>query len=92
MSRYVSKPSHIEAVQWNGYNYVEEVLPFIGSSKALLVPSLLTDDDLVILAGKDGAQGFISVPVGHWIVRAEGDNTHYWPVDPDYFASKYAEA
>jgi hypothetical protein len=84
---YESKPSRIEAVQWTGKNFTE-LMAF--------APVDYEDDDhdpaCYLSAGKDGAQDYVPVPVGHWIVRAEGDDSDYWPVDADYFAAKYQEA
>ena len=37
----------------------------------------------------NGAQGWVPLPVGYWIVWRPGDLSDLWPVDPDYFASKY---
>lgn len=91
--RFRSKPSEIEAVQWTGDND-REVKRFCG-------PNVVRTDPLKhkfygafipegkLLAGKDGAQGWVPVPIGHWIVRTPGDTSDVWPVDPDYFAAKY---
>lgn len=85
MARFRNRPSEIEAVQWTGDN-VAEIAAFgvdystYGNATALS-----------IIAGKDGAQGNVPVPVGHWIVRQPGDLSDHWPVDPDYFAAKYEE-
>jgi hypothetical protein len=84
VTTYRSKPSLIEAVQWTGDNF-HEVIDFGGSYSTEL-------DVLHLLAGKDGAQEYVPVPVGHWIVRSVGDLSDHWPVDPDYFANKYEEA
>lgn len=80
--RYRSTPQEIEAVQWTGSNPAEA---------ASFAPEIVVYEDgqLFILAGKDGAQGLVPVPVGHWIVRSPGDMSDHWPVDPDYFARKY---
>lgn len=88
--RYRSKPSEIEAVQWLGDN-LEEVEAFgVKFRYGPEAPSLA--DPLKIKAGKDGAQGYVPVPLGHWIVRQPGDLSDHWPVDPVYFDSKYEEA
>ena len=44
---------------------------------------------LMLLAGKDGAQGWVPVPNGHWIVCAVGDKSDLWPVHPEIFAATY---
>ena len=83
---YRSKPQHVEAVQWTGDNApeVRAVLP-----EKVRVPA---DGHLLLLAGKDGAQEWVPVPVGHWLVHQPGDLSDVWPVDPDYFAAKYERA
>jgi hypothetical protein len=86
VTTYSSKPSLIEAVQWTGDN-IKEIADF-----GVAFRSRNPEWALEILAGKDGAQDFVPVPVGHWVVRAVGDLTDHWPVDPDYFANKYEEA
>lgn len=94
MGRYRSKPSEIEAVQWTGRNH-DEVRAFLDGSTALGWDANPEQDPtarLLLLAGKDGAQGRVPVPVGHWIVRQPGDLTDHWPVDPDYFDAKYEPA
>lgn len=84
MNRYVSKPQQVEAIQWTG-----DQVPIIGSVFFGVVR--FTWDGLELLAGKDGAQGWVPVPVGHWLVRNPGDPSDNWPVDPVYFAGKYDE-
>lgn len=86
---YRSKPSLIEAVQWTGRNDNEMVSAFAG--KVRIVDSA-GGGGLMLAAGKDSAQGWVPVPVGHWIVCNPGDHSDLWPVDPDYFAAKYEPA
>lgn len=81
--RYVSKPQMVEAVQWTG-----DQVPIIGSV-FFGVARFDADGNLELVAGKDGAQGWVPVPVGHWLVRNPGDPSDNWPVAPDYFAGKY---
>lgn len=74
-------------VQWTGDN-VQEIEGVFGPEKVTAVhPYGL--DKLTLLAGKYGAQGWVVVPLGHWIVRKPGDASDYWPVADDYFAAKY---
>lgn len=81
--RYRSKPQEVEAVQWDGN--LEKVESFGVKFRY----AARWDCPLKIKAGQDGAQGFVDVPLGHWIVRTPGDLSDHWPVDPDYFAAKY---
>lgn len=88
MSLYVSKPSEVEAVLWTDYNW-HEVNEFAGDKVRIEARSLLSDPGLMLLAGKDGAQEWVPVPVGHWLVCQPGDKSDIWPVDPEYFNAKY---
>jgi len=81
--RYRSKPQEVEAIRWTGHNY-EELL-----TAGMPVEDLGEGVGLVLLAGAGGAQGRVPVPVGHYIVRKPNDFSDHWPVDPDYFQSKY---
>lgn len=79
-------------MRWYGDNW-REVYDFVGEKASATAhnpgPEATAGPPLQLLAGKDGAQGWVSVPVGHWIVRMPGDPSDYWPVEADYFASKY---
>ncbi len=99
MSLWRSRPQTIEAVQWRGDN--EADMFTFGGGKVAVGSALTVEPDgtslvepktLQLLAGKDGAQGWVPVPVGHWLVNAPGDKSDVWPVDPDYFAAKYEPA
>lgn len=82
--RYISRPQEIEAAQWDGTTpcYTSIALALPGKVR-------LDSDGLRLLAGKDGAQEWVPVPVDHWLVHMPGDLSDVWPVDPDYFAAKY---
>lgn len=84
--RYRSKPTEIEAAHWNGRDVTEELVDLAGDK------ARVTGHGLELLAGKDGAQEWVPVPDGHWLVRQPGDPSDIWPVDPDYFAKKYEPA
>lgn len=82
--KFQSKPSTVEAVQWTGDN-LDEV-------EAFGVPYNHVSFwryPLAIKASVNGVQDFVAVPVGHWIVRPEGDHTDHRLVAPDYFRLKY---
>jgi hypothetical protein len=81
---YRSKPTLVEAVQWTGENQTE--LDTFAPGKTGSNPMT---GEMSLLAGVQGAQGWVDVPVGHWIVRNPGEHIDYWPVDPDYFTLKY---
>lgn len=81
-----SKPSTIEAVRWTGDDDSLAALRATFGSKT----SYERDQrGLLILAGVQGAQEWVPVPVGHWVVRQPGDNSDLWPVEHAYFEAKY---
>lgn len=85
--RYRSRPQEVEAIQWRC------LLAQVADIKAFAPGKVrVHGNDLELLAGKDGAQDWVPVPVGHWLVHAPGDDSDVWPVDPDYFAAKYEPA
>lgn len=83
MALYQSKPQQVEAIHWTGAN-VEAVVAF---AEGKVRPA--ADGSVQLLAGADGAQDWVPVPVGHWLVHPPGDLSDVWPVAPDYFAAKY---
>lgn len=90
MARFRSKPSEIEAVQWTGDN-ADEVYRFVQRAELALdrVVFRCSADFGELLAGANGSQGWVPVPLGHWIVRQPGVFTDHWPVEDDYFQRKY---
>lgn len=96
---YRSRPTDIEAVQWLGFTgnpespedleaSIEAVVAFAGE-KITVKSAGIDGRQLYLLAGKDGAQGWVPVPVLHWIVRLPGDDSDLWPVDDQFFTGKY---
>jgi hypothetical protein len=83
MSLYVSKPTEVEAVKHEG-DFV--VLEDFAGEKVTIDPRT---GSLMLLAGKDGAQEWVPVPVGHWLVCQPGDKSDIWPVEDTYFQAKY---
>lgn len=97
--RYRNKPSEIEAVQWKGNNFATIVAFFEGSTEERgeqifrwLDWGGQYNSRLQVRAGVDGAQGWVDVPRGHWVVRNPGDHGDYWPVEEKYFDRKYEPA
>lgn len=99
---YRSKPTFVEAIQWTGDNWEEiwaigpgEKIASTALDSRTATPDEIRDHNghpLQLLAGKDGAQGWVDVPVGHWLVRLVGDDSDIWPVADEYFREKYEEA
>lgn len=90
MPKYRSKPQIVEAVQWTGDN-LEDVLRAIPDKTARRQSSTVFPSHLglYLLAGKDGAQEWVPVPIGHWLVHPPGDLSDVWPVEDEYFKAKY---
>lgn len=86
MARYVSRPTEVEAVQWTGDN-PDEIEKAIGADKAST--TIFGDGRLYIMAGVDGAQDWVPVPKGHWLLHVPGDLSAVWPVENEAFLRKY---
>jgi hypothetical protein len=86
--RYVSKPQTVEAIQWDGLASTAANMADAGMP-VQVDPEVGDLHRLTLLAGKSGAQGVVPVPRGHWIVRQPDDLSDHWPVDDDYFQTKY---
>ncbi len=74
---FLRRPRHaghglIESVQWRGDNFAE-VVAFGGMWRISTDGALEIYDD----------QQFMDVPVGHWIVRYQGDHTEHWLMAPE---------
>ena len=90
MARYVSRPQVVEAIQWDGTLRREAEIVEWAPDKTRRGAG--GRDDLRLLEGKDGAQGWVPVPVGHWLVRQPGDLSDIWTVEEHYFEAKYVAA
>jgi hypothetical protein len=90
--RYQSKPTEVEAIQWDGRL---ETLEAMHEAGIPIQYSWANEQggqwELKMLAGVNGAQGAVPVPVGHWIVRAANVMNDHWPVEDSYFRDKYQE-
>jgi len=92
VSIYVSRPQMVAAFQWLGPQSEDDLIDGFLGAEGVNGRVRFVGDDLELMAGVGGAQGWVPVPVGHWIVRKPGDFSDHWPVDPDYFAAKYEPA
>jgi hypothetical protein len=88
--KYQSKPTSVWAIQWDGTLETLELM-----DKSLMPISHCYEMapkphwELQLLAGVDGAQGWVPVPVGHWVVRSANVMNDHWPVEDIYFRDKY---
>ena len=88
---YVSKPQRVEAIQWTGDNGQEILDAFGGVGGKVTIEQHRTGEEYHcgLLAGVDGAQDWLPVPVGHWIVHPPDDLSNIWPGEDEYFRAKY---
>jgi len=89
MALFLSKPQQVEAIQWTGDNGQELIDAHNGK---VTVERWRPDEDewhCTLLAGVGGAQDWVPVPVGHWIVHPPGDLADIWPVQDEVFRSRY---
>lgn len=97
MGLYISRPQHVEAIQWTGDNG-REIIRAIGEDRVSVTQNYPNDGydayyyTLKLQAGVDGCQGWVDVPVGHWLVHPPDDLSDVWPVEDTYFRAKYREA
>jgi hypothetical protein len=90
-----SRPQVVEAIQWTGNerdirDWATDPAFSLHDSK---VRTSRNNDDsfLQVKAGLDGVQGWVPVPLGHFLVRRPGDWSDIWPVEENYFNTKYEE-
>ena len=86
MTRYRSKPQYVEAISWDGSAARRMEIMALGG--------FIENDGrggAILWAGKNGSQGWVPVPVGHWVVT-DGSGADFWPVAHDYFVAKYEPA
>ena len=88
MSRYRSKPSEIEAVQWTGGNW-DEVEEFAG---VRVTWTGQRNERCSILAGPEGESGWVDVTTGTWIARDVETGDDYWPLSNGRMVEKYEPA
>ena len=93
---FVSRPQHVEAVQWDNTDEAVDRLWAHTHGKIQVRfgdrPGDAGDRTLYLEAGALGAQGLVPVPVGHWVVHPPGDVSDIWPVEDAYFRAKYQPA
>jgi hypothetical protein len=85
MRLYQSKPTTVEAVQYDGTNWTE-VAELVTTGKVAIPHG---EGSLQIQAGKDGESGWVNVPVGTWVVRKPMDSADVWPCDDPTFRARY---
>ena len=93
MALFDRKPvAPLEALQWDGRNFDaiadwvgQDRIRYVGTHDSRLEWSRL--EWLELWCGTDGAQGWVPVPVDHWI--AKSSPTDLYPIDPEYFDSHF---
>jgi hypothetical protein len=89
--RYQSKPTEVWAIQWDGTETTYDLMDELWMPVQLIHGEQGGEWELKMLAGVNGAQGAVPVPVGHWIVRNANVMNDHWPVEDSYFRDKYQE-
>ena len=93
--KYVSRPRHVEAVYWDGTDVVLDALQAKGcrwrKERLGVIEAGVTAPlaHLQILAGVEGAQGYVDVPQGSYILYSDTPVPHFWPCDKLMFEYKY---
>jgi len=77
--KYRKKPVVIEAIQWNGENYFEQLEDFINCEK------WLTGDAAEIIIKT--LEGKMAASIGDFIIK--GVNGEFYPCKPDIFHKSY---
>lgn len=97
-----SRPQVVEAIQWTDTTHVHDIRVWASDPAFSLHESkvryraagfdVIGEPPLLeVKAGVDGVQGWVPVPLGHFLVRRPGDWSDIWPVEENYFKSKYEE-
>lgn len=87
---YRRRPGQILAVKWDGTEHSQGLLlEFAGKDRVSFGRTPSGRLSLELVAGKNGAQGWVFVPVGHWVVRTPDDAEDYWPIEGAYFQRNY---
>lgn len=81
---YVSVPTQVRAVYWDGTDDVLHALDVVGCQHYINDIGLLR-----IRAGVAGAQQFVPVEVGDYILSDDHPALHFWPCHKDVFERKY---
>ena len=80
---YVAKPV-VRAVQWNNtLTAVEDVQTLLGRDNVRY-----DVDNLRIKAGPEGESGWVTIPLGNWVVYSAKDA---WPCRHKHFTDSYRE-
>lgn len=80
---FAKKPEPVEAHRWTGDDVSYRTLERWGATVRRAA-----DGGLELLAGVDGAQGWATVPVGHWVFGLPRNND-WWPVADEYVTDRY---
>lgn len=81
--KFVSVPTEIAAERWDGTPESFDAIAGMGAT-------LYVDPELRLLCGVDGAQGWVPVPIGHWVVK--GAPQDFYPIEDEVLRRKYRPA
>ena len=80
---YVSRPTEVCAIYWDGTDDVLHALEVAGCS------FICVGEDLRIAAGVNGDQAEVPVRLGTYILYDDYPSRHFWPCDKAVFERKY---
>ena len=80
-------PTVIDAEQWDGTITSYERIETMAVGKVR--PPDQEGQPLLLLAGQEGASGWVPVPVGAWVAHWPDDQTDFWPIDESRMREKY---
>lgn len=85
--RFRRKPSVIDAVHWDGTDGALDAIKAMGakfrpSVEGATATYVVTHE---LLCGVDGVQGYVPVPVHHWVAKAAPND--FYPIAPEAMAN-----
>ena len=88
---YTSVPTEVRAIYWDGTDDVLQALKAASCRYELEQFGPAREDrNLRILAGVGGVQGWVDVPVGHYVINMSSNGVlDFYPCDKTVFERKY---
>lgn len=82
---YLRFTTSVEAIRWDGGVETPKAIRDMGAD-FWVIPG--GDGKALLRAGEHGAQGFVAMRIGEWVVKG-GDPVHFWPISATQFANTY---
>lgn len=81
--KYRKRPVVVEAIQWTGDNYADEIQPFLDDADYYLSRSVRR----LMIRTLESGQQYHEAPIGWWIIK--GVQGEFYPCKPDIFEATY---